>query len=431
MPSPAAPRTAPASERPRAAPVRALTAAEQRGDVLLAAAMLVGAIVSAGLLSVAGIYDDERAPLAYALVYAVVISTPLAVRRRWPATVAIVVCVAYFAAGSLRVPEIYAGNIAMFIALYTVGAWSADRRRAAVVRIALSVGMIVWLLVVIFIEAASTSSEGLSRAGAFSPFAAFMLLQILINVLYFAGAYVLGDRAWAAARQREELEEGKDALERERERTAAQAVALERIRIARELHDVVAHHVSAMGVQAGAARAVLARDPDAARSTLAGVEASARTAIDELHNLLETLRSPGNEPDAPSTVRLDALAELVEHARANGLPTELTVIGEPVVLPAVSQVNLYRIAQESLTNARRHGGPHARADVRLRYDRDVVELEVANTGRPPVSGRAGLGLVGMRERAAASGGTVEAGPSAGGFVVRVRIPVAEPVAVPA
>ena len=143
MPSPPAPRTAPASERPRAAPVRALTAAEQRGDVLLAAAMLVGAIVSAGLLSVAGIYDDERAPLAYALVYAVVISAPLAVRRRWPATVAIVVCVAYFAAGSLRVPEIYAGNIAMFIALYTVGAWSADRRRAAVVRIALSVGMIV------------------------------------------------------------------------------------------------------------------------------------------------------------------------------------------------------------------------------------------------------------------------------------------------
>ncbi|MFT4136418.1 MAG: sensor histidine kinase [Microbacterium sp.] len=385
--------------------------------------MLIGAIVSAGLLSVAGIYDDEQAPLAYALVYAVVISAPLAVRRRWPAAVAVVVCVAYFAGGSLHVPEIYAGSIAMFIALYTVGAWSADRRRAAVVRIALSIGMIVWLLVVIFLESTSTSTEGLSRAGTFSPFAAFMLLQILINLLYFAGAYVLGDRAWAAARQREELAEGRAALERERERTAAQAVALERVRIARELHDVVAHHVSAMGVQAGVARTVLDRDPDAARDTLAGVEASARTAIDELHHLLETLRSPGEETDAPSTVRLDALGELVDHARENGLPTRLTVVGEPRPLPALTQVNLYRIAQESLTNARRHGGPHAAADVRLRYGDDDVELEVSNTGRPPVFGRTGLGLVGMRERAAASGGALEAGPRPDGFVVRVRIPL--------
>ncbi len=409
---------------PSPAPVRALTAAEQRHDILLAAAMLIGAIISAALLSVAGIYDDDQAPLSYALVYAVVISAPLAVRRRWPATVAVIVCVAYFAAGSLRVPEIYAGNIAMFIALYTVGAWSTDRRRAALVRIALSVGMIVWLLTTIFFETTGSSTDGLSRAGAFSPYAAFMLLQILINILYFAGAYFLGDRAYAAARQREALEEGTAALDRERERTAAQAVALERIRIARELHDVVAHHVSAMGVQAGAARAVLARDPEAARSTLAGVEASARTAIDELHHLLETLRTPGNETDAPSTVRLDALAELVAHARANGLPTALTVIGEPVPLPAVSQVNLYRIAQESLTNARRHGGPHATADVRLRYDGDAVELEVANTGRSPVTGHTGLGIVGMRERAALVNGTITFDSEAGqGTHVLVEIPI--------
>ena len=101
------------------------------------------------------------------------------------------------------------------------------------------------------------------------------------------------------------------------------------------------------------------------------------------------------------------------------------MVGEPVGTPELVQVNLYRIAQEALTNARRHGGPDAVADVRLRYDDAGVELEVTNTGRPMVAGRAGLGIVGMRERAAASGGTIEAGPRPrGGFLVRARFPLA-------
>ena len=209
--------------------------------------------------------------------------------------------------------------------------------------------------------------------------------------------------------------------------TARQAVALDRLRIARELHDVVAHHVSAMGVQAGAA-AVLDTDPAATRRALSGIETSARDALDELRHLLGTLRTP-DEPtiegadDAASTVRLTGLPGLVEHAVGAGLPTTLTELGEPWSVPDVVQVNLYRIVQEALTNARRHGGPDARADVRLRYSPDAVEIEVTNTGRTGVPTGGGLGLVGMRERASASGGTIDAGPrSRGGYLVRVRVP---------
>jgi signal transduction histidine kinase len=184
-----------------------------------------------------------------------------------------------------------------------------------------------------------------------------------------------------------------------------------------------------MGVQAGAARAVLDRDPDAARQALTGVEQSARSALEELRNLLDTLRTQ-DAVDVPggSTVRLSALPDLVAHANANGLPTTLSVIGEPVDASDLVQLNLYRIAQEALTNARRHGGPGATADVRVRFTSDAVELDISSTGVARTSTRPGLGLVGMRERAAASGGTLAAGPRprGDGYLVRARVPVVAP-----
>ncbi|MGZ8804762.1 MAG: sensor histidine kinase, partial [Microbacterium sp.] len=399
---------------------------ELRGDISLAIVILVGAILSAALSAIAGLYGEEQGSFALALLYAVVLAAPLAVRRRWPATVAVIVSVAYFAAVTLRIPEIYVGNIAMFIALYTVGAWAADRRRALIVRVAIIVGMFAWLIVVMYRDALEGAEEADVIAGAFSPYIAQVLLAILVNALYFGGAYYFGERAWAAAVQFSTLEQRTLELEREREVTAAQAVALDRVRIARELHDVVAHHVSVMGVQAGAARVTLDTDPEATRRMLAGIEASAREAIDELHRLLDTLRTPGATDDAaPSTVGLDSLSTLVAASDAAGLPTTLTVVGEPVAVPQTTQVNLYRIAQEALTNARRHGGSVATAEVRLRYTDDrLVELEVVNSGRPMPEPRAGLGQLGMRERASASGGTIEIGPrERGGFRVRVAVPL--------
>ncbi|WP_438352154.1 sensor histidine kinase [Microbacterium sp. CJ88] len=405
------------------------TARQRRTDLLLAAVILVGAILSATLSSISGIYGAAQGPMQLTLVYAAVLAGTLAVRRRWPCTVAVVICGAYFTAVTLRLPEVFVGNIAMFIALFTVGAWSRHRRRAMVVRIAIIVGMFVWLIVTIAAEALTQAESAGVVAGAMSPYVAGAILSLLTNALYFGGAYYFGERAWISARERLTLEERTDELERAREVTSAQAVALDRVRIARELHDVVAHHVSVMGVQAGAAGAVVDRDPDAAKHLLGGIERSARDAIDELHHLLDTLRTPGGTDDAPaSTIGIDALPALVAASDASGLPTSFTLVGDPTAVRQVThvtQVNLYRIAQEALTNARRHAGPGATADVRLRYDDGSVELEVVSTGRVLAEVRPGLGLLGMRERAAASGGAIEIGPrERGGFRVRATVPLA-------
>ncbi len=408
-----------------------LTRTQERGDLLLATVLFLGGLLSAVLSSVSGLYGDEQGSLAIAVVYVAVLAIPIAVRRRWPSVTAVVVSTAYFFAVTFRIPELYAGNIAMFIALYTVGAWEPSRRRATIVRVAIIVGMFAWLFIVMFQDATQPvdpSVEGaFSRAGAFSPFVAYQLLMIGVNALFFGGAYYFGDRSHQQMRERAALEERTAELESEREVTAAQAVALDRVRIARELHDVVAHHVSLMGVQAGVARSLLSRDPDAARDTLASIEGSARESLHELRQLLETLRSPDADasPDtAPTTHGLTSIRALVDEADAAGLPTTFSVVGEPESdPPALVQVNLYRIAQEALTNARRHAGPGATADVRLRFAADAVELEVSNTGRSG-SSTPGLGQRGMRERAAVSGGAIEIGPrSRGGWLVRVRVPL--------
>ena len=409
-----------ALSRPRPTP------RELRTDVVLAACLFVAGVISAALTSTAGFYGSDASGMQWALLTVFAATAPLAVRRRFPISVAAVVLTVFFLAVTFSVPEIYVLNIASFIAIYTVGAWVNDRRRAFWSRIVLISLMFVWLLVTMFVTATDPDAAGdFSRAGAFSPFVAFILLQLLINIGFFGGAYYMGDRAYASALEKVELAERRRELEHEREVTAAQAVALDRVAIARELHDVVAHHVSAMGVQAGAARAVLSINPDAAGETLRGIETSARTAIDELHHLLETLRSPGDtSTPAASTLNLDHLPELVDRAVEVGMPTTLTVIGDPEPLPDLVHANLFRIAQEALTNARRHGGPDAAADVRLRYAPTSVELEVANSGRDARSSRAGLGQLGMRERAASMGGTIDLGPRArGGFVVRVSVPV--------
>ncbi len=398
---------------------------EQRSDLVLAAVMFVGAVLSAALSTVADIYGDTRAEPWTALVYAVAVTAPLAVRRRWPAPVAIAVSLAYFLAISFQVPEIYVGNIAMFVSLYTVGAWMNDRRAAMIVRIGIILGMFVWLIITMYREAIEEAAKAEVAAGLLSPYLAFMLIQLLLNVLYFGGAYYFGERSWHAARERAVLEQRTAELEQEREVTAAQAVALDRVRIARELHDVVAHHVSVMGVQAGAARLVIDQDPAKTTSILSGIEDSARDAIHELRQLLETLRTPGGETaDAASTVTLDDIRSLVDASSEAGLPTDYAVIGTPRPVPSVVSVNLYRITQESLTNARRHAGVGATADVRVRYDDDGVEVEIVNTGRAVAVLRPGLGQLGMRERAAASGGTLDVAPrAAGGLRVRARVPL--------
>jgi signal transduction histidine kinase len=415
----------PAWRRPRVTP------RELRADAVLAAALFVGSLLSLMLYRVAGVYD-EPAPMWLSLIWAVLITLPLAVRRKWPTVAALVVAGAFIAGGELRVPELLICNITLFMALYAVGAWVDNRRTAMLVRVVIIAAMLAWLVLAMFRQTTDPDAlEGISRVGAFSPLVAFLMIQILTNLLYFGGAYYFGDRSYAAARQTALLEFRTHELERERELTAGQAVALERVRIARELHDVVAHHVSVMGVQAGAARTVLELDPAAARDALSNIELGARSAIDELQTLLHTLR--GNEAHdesasastSASTLGLDSLSALVADSTASGMPTTLEIVGDRFEVPGVAALSLYRIAQEALTNARKYAGPGATADMRLRFLDGAVEVEVSNTGNVPLQPRpGGLGHVGMRERVEAHGGTLEIGPRArGGYLVRARLPV--------
>ena len=406
----------------------AVTRGEVRADAVLAATLFVGALLSLMLYQVAGVYD-EPAPMWLSLIWAVLITLPLAVRRRWPTAAALVVAATFIAGGELHVPELLICNITLFMALYAVGAWVDNRRTAMLVRVLIIAAMLGWLVLAMFRETTDPDAlEGFSRAGAFSPLVAFLMIQILTNLLYFGGAYYFGDRSYAAARQTALLEYRTHELEQERERTAGQAVALERVRIARELHDVVAHHVSVMGVQAGAARTVLDSNPAAARDALANVELGARSAIDELQKLLHTLRESEPVEDAStsaSTLSLESLTALVAESTASGLPTTLEIVGEPREVSGLTRLSLYRIAQEALTNARKYAGPAATADVRVRYLDGAVELEVANTGTVPLTPRpGGLGQIGMRERVDALGGSLELGPRPrGGYLVRARLPV--------
>ena len=180
-------------------PAPRLTTAQRRQDVWLAAGLLVAAVLSAWLGSTASVYGTESAPFSWALAYAVALTVPIAFRRRVPIVVLVVIAVAFFTGVSLRIPEVYVGNVTLFIAMYTVGAWVEDRRRATLARVLVIVGMFVWLTVVTF-EASAGDDGGLSRAGLFSPFAAYMVLQFLVNAAFFGGAYLFGERAWMQAR---------------------------------------------------------------------------------------------------------------------------------------------------------------------------------------------------------------------------------------
>ena len=249
----------------------------------------------------------------------------------------------------------------------------------------------------------------------------FLVTPGLFAIAWLAG-FGLRERSALAA----SAEERALGAERKREANARQAVFAERVRIARELHDVVAHHVSMMGVQAGAARVVIDRDPGEAKNALSAIETSSRQAVAELHRLLGFLRQRGDEDDLAPQPGVEQLGQLVASMNDTQLAVDMTVEGERRALPQMVDVSAYRIVQEALTNTLKHAKA-SHAAVHLRYWPDELEVEVVDDGRGPLNGRAhrdgGLGLIGMRERAALHGGQLTAGAdTAGGFAVRVRLP---------
>jgi signal transduction histidine kinase len=207
---------------------------------------------------------------------------------------------------------------------------------------------------------------------------------------------------------------------------ADRAVAEERRRIARELHDVVAHSVSVMTVQAGAVRRLLHPEQERERQALEVIEATGREALTEMRRLVGLLREHGAMPEFAPQPSMRTVDVLVGTVREAGLPVELEIEGEPQELAPGVDLSAYRVIQEALTNALRYAGP-AHAWVTVRWLADALELEIANDGRSePGNGGGGHGLAGLRERVALVGGTVDSGPRAGGgFVVRAHLPIGE------
>jgi len=390
--------------------------------------VLVDSVLAAflGLISIGSLVDHSPAAVAVVLLMIV----PVAVRRRVP----VAAFVTAVAAGAWQVlgsvgggvigqgatairthgsPPTHAGpipsDVALLILLYTVAAYRP--RRLSIPALLTCIG------------------GSLVAVLTWQPLLGVSIGQRLFLAGFLFGGislacWVLGDsmryrRGYYAA-----LEEKATRLEAERHAQAKVAAAAERARIAREMHDVVAHNVSVMVVQADGAGYVLRSDPDRAASALAAISATGRQALTEMRRLLGVLRSEGDEADLAPVPGLSELRELLDQARAAGLEVTYTLAGTPRELPEGAELAAYRVVQESLTNTRKHAGLAATAAVTLSYERDGLIVQVTDDGMAAPSGEpAGHGLAGMRERIAMYGGTVTAGPlPEGGFRVRAWLP---------
>ncbi len=275
--------------------------------------------------------------------------------------------------------------------------------------------------------AAVTTILSIGLAGVVLPEEDLPWFALPAFLVMYGTAWILGDNLRTRRAYLRELEltaahgEAKQLAEAER------AVAEERTRIARELHDVVAHSLSVMVVQAGAARRVLQSDPERASVALAAIESTGRESLNEMRRILGVLRSDDEQADLAPPPSLDDFGRLIDQCENAGLPVEITVEGDSTSLPASLEASAYRVVQEGLTNALKHAGP-ASAAVRLVYHPDILEVHVNDDGRgastKSSSPSSGQGLIGMRERVEAFGGTLTAGPRrGGGYAVSATFPL--------
>ncbi|MGH8912499.1 MAG: sensor histidine kinase [Acidimicrobiia bacterium] len=334
---------------------------------------------------------------------------PLLVRRRFPLTVLIWSTAIFLWIRIIEVPEPTATAIAMFVALFSAGAYSHHRWRnlARGAALAVSFGVLIWGLI--------THGEGLPGNVVL-----IQVFQLAINVAFYAAAWLMGDLWRHRVEDQAELARRADTLDDQRHLLATQAVANERLRIAQELHDIVGHHVSVMGVQAGAARRSLPEGADRAAEVLTNIEASGRQAVAEMGRLVGFLRDSDSHPTSPLPTLAD-LDHLVDQSRAAGLDVVLHRVGMPRSLEPASDLSAFRVVQEALTNALKHGG--GRASVEIAYLVEHLALRVRNPAPQVADHVGGRGLMGMEERVALVGGTIRTGRTPdGGFEVAATLP---------
>ena len=382
--------------------------------------LLVGFLLAIGLINaILDLRSAERelrfplgAPTGIAFPFFVGLAlllvqvVPLLWRRSHPSFVLLLVAGAFAARVALGFNPGIAG-FGLLVAMYSVAAYEVGARRLVFLVVA-GMGFVAGFVVF--------GVTGNPRSFA-----------ITVPSLFFVAAWLIGDylrtrRAYVA-----QLEERAARLERERDQDRRLAADEERTRIARELHDVVAHDVSVIAIQAGAARAVQASKPEAAAQALGLIETTARETLIELNRLLGVLRGGnGATPDRSPQPGIGQLAGLVEELRAAGLEVDARVEGKAEPLPPALDLSAYRILQEATTNVLKHARAR-RVDIRVRYSQTMLALDVrddgAGDGSDPASS-SGHGLIGMRERVALFGGKLHAGRNrAGGFSVHARLPL--------
>ncbi|MEV4425361.1 sensor histidine kinase [Streptomyces sp. R-07] len=369
------------------------------------------------LLWVGTTYPAGGNPVAYGVV-ALLFSLVVALRRRAPEKMlllSVALGIAQLAFGLMP----FLADFAMLVIIFTVAAHDGPRWAS---RLALIGGL-----------SASTLSQIRWPMEAPGSDAAKVFFAIIMTVP-FALAWVLGDSLRTRRAYFAQLEERASRLEQEREAQAKVAVAAERARIARELHDVVAHNVSVMVVQADGAAYVMDSSPETAKQALETISTTGRQALAEMRRLLGILRTGEHQEAGEYVPQPDVgqIEDLVEQVRGAGLTVDFAIEGSPRPLPSGVELTAYRIVQEALTNTRKHGGPDVGASVRLVYFDDGLGLLVEDDGRGApqemyedggADGR-GHGLIGMRERVGMVGGTLDAGPRpGGGFRISALLPL--------
>ena len=333
---------------------------------------------------------------------------PLAVRRVAPLGSLAAITAAIGMHAALGYDDIQAGTFASLVGVSSA-AYVTDNRRALVAALLGAVG------IGVFYATTRMSFDGFEIVG--------------IGGLWLAG-WIAGSVFRIRRRHTAAVERRAAVLEQGSEARAREAVADERTRITRELHDIIGHTLNLIVVQAGAARAVFKSRPDQALESLDSIEITARQSLSDMERMLGILRPPGAEAapydPQPGLEQVDRLAEQFTDA---GLPVEVNVAGEPHKLPKSLDLSGYRIVQEALTNALKHAGP-ARARVAISYLADKLELDIVDDGQGPGddghNAGGGRGLIGMRERVSLFGGELEVGPAAeGGFRVHASLPLEE------
>ncbi len=333
---------------------------------------------------------------------------PLIWRRRAPVAVLAATIVGFIIDRGLDYP----GSWAIFglsVAIYTVGAQLEPRRSLLIGGVTIDI-VLAWTVIGIFTYDVEP-------------------LALLSEIAVLGFPLLMGRESYHREQRMVALERRAVRAELEREKRAVEAVAGERIRIARELHDVVAHELTVATLQAAGARRVLSEDPAKAEEAMESAEAAGHRALTEMRRLLGMLRTsdPRSVDPQPGLGSIDGLVEQMELA---GLPTKLVLTGTPRPLPLGVDLNAYRIIQESLTNTLKHGGPQVSAEVSIGFNNGHLEIEVLDDGRgaaAAITEEEGQGLVGMHERVSLLEGTIHTGPRpGGGYRVAAKIPIPQP-----